>query len=174
MITIIGARDNYGAIGKNGTIPWHIPEDLQLFQKETLGGAIIMGRKTWESLPKKPLAGRLNIVVSSGPQSDEGYIAAKCVSSAIAQARIAGYTRIYAIGGQSIYEDAVRLADRILVTDVDTTVDGADTFFPAIDPTLWVERMNRPVTAADAPIQARAIEYMRRRFYLNSSPHHRS
>ncbi len=67
MITLIVARDRNGAIGKDNTIPWHAPEDLKAFQRETLGGAIIMGRNTWDSLPVKPLKNRLNIVVSSDP-----------------------------------------------------------------------------------------------------------
>ena len=67
MLTLIAARDRNGAIGKNNTIPWHAPEDLAFFQRETTGGAVIMGRRTWESLPFKPLKNRLNLVVSSDP-----------------------------------------------------------------------------------------------------------
>ena len=65
MLTLIAARARNGAIGKDGTLPWHIPEDLKFFKRETLGGAIIMGRRTWESLPFKPLKDRLNLVVTS-------------------------------------------------------------------------------------------------------------
>ncbi|CAN0153304.1 unnamed protein product, partial [Chrysoparadoxa australica] len=64
MITLIAAHDRNRAIGKDGDIPWHLPEDLAMFKRETLGGALIMGRRTWESLPFKPLPKRLNIVVS--------------------------------------------------------------------------------------------------------------
>ena len=66
MLTLIAARARNGAIGKDGTLPWHIPEDLKFFKRETLGGAIIMGRRTWESLPARfrPLPGRRNVVVT--------------------------------------------------------------------------------------------------------------
>ncbi|MEM9422743.1 MAG: dihydrofolate reductase, partial [Pseudomonadota bacterium] len=66
MISLIVGRSTNGAIGRDGDIPWHVPEDLKFFQRETMGGAIIMGRKTWESLPFKPLKNRLNVVVSRG------------------------------------------------------------------------------------------------------------
>ncbi len=63
MLTLVVARAKGGAIGRDGDIPWHAPEDLKMFQRETLGGALVMGRRTWESLPVKPLKNRLNIVV---------------------------------------------------------------------------------------------------------------
>ena len=66
MISLVVARAAGGAIGRDGDIPWFVPEDLAAFQRETRGGAVIMGRKTWDSLPVKPLKGRLNIVVTSG------------------------------------------------------------------------------------------------------------
>ncbi len=65
MLTLVVARARGGAIGRDNTIPWHAPEDLAAFQRETTGGAVIMGRRTWESLPFKPLKNRLNIVVTS-------------------------------------------------------------------------------------------------------------
>lgn len=65
MLTLIAARARDGAIGKDGQLPWHLPEDLAFFKRETLGGAIIMGRRTWESLPFRPLKERLNLVVTS-------------------------------------------------------------------------------------------------------------
>ena len=97
MISLVVARARNGAIGKDNDIPWHAPEDLKAFQRETLGGAIIMGRNTWDSLPFKPLKNRLNIVVSSNLDAAE--IVVPSIEDAIALARAEGYARIYGIGG---------------------------------------------------------------------------
>ena len=135
MITLIVARDRAGAIGKDGDIPWNLPGDLKLFQRETTGGAIIMGRATWESLPVKPLKNRLNIVVSRDTSLTVNVVAS--IPDALALARTEGYFRIYGIGGAGIYREMLPLADRLLLTEVDTKVEGADTFFPDIDITRW-------------------------------------
>lgn len=130
MITLIAAHDRNRAIGKDGDIPWHIPEDLAMFKRETLGGAIVMGRKTWESLPFKPLKDRLNIVVSRDTSLHEHVVGS--VEDAIALAQSQGYFRIYGIGGQRIYEALLPLAHRLLITEVDTVVEDADAFFPEV------------------------------------------
>ncbi|EBA07720.1 dihydrofolate reductase [Sagittula stellata] len=130
MITLIAAHDRNRAIGKDGDIPWHIPEDLAMFKRETLGGAIVMGRKTWESLPFKPLKDRLNIVVSRDTSLHEHVVGS--VEDAIALAQSQGYFRIYGIGGQRIYEAMLPLAHRLLITEVDTVVEEADAFFPDV------------------------------------------
>ena len=98
MLTLIVARARNGAIGKDGTLPWHIPEDLKFFKRETLGGAIIMGRRTWESLPFRPLKDRLNLVVTS--TLDLPGHTVPDLDTAIETARAAGYARIYGIGGR--------------------------------------------------------------------------
>ena len=98
MLTLIVARAQNGAIGRGNTIPWSAPEDLAFFQRETLGGALIMGRNTWESLPKRPLPRRLNIVVTSRPLHEEGALVAS-LTTARDMAEAAGYARVYAIGG---------------------------------------------------------------------------
>jgi len=130
MITLIVAHDRNRAIGKDGDIPWHIPEDLAMFKRETLGGALIMGRRTWESLPVKPLKNRLNIVVSRDTSLHEHVVSS--VEEAIALAHSDGYFRVYGIGGQSIYETMLPLAHRLLITEVDTEVEDADTWFPEV------------------------------------------
>lgn len=130
MITLIAAHDRNRAIGKDGDIPWHIPEDLAMFKRETLGGALVMGRRTWESLPVKPLKNRLNIVVSRDTSLTEHVVGS--VAEAVALAGSLGYFRIYGIGGQSIYEEMLPMAHRLLLTEVDTEVEGADTWFPEI------------------------------------------
>lgn len=135
MITLIAARARGGAIGKDGDIPWHIPADLKFFMRETLGGAVIMGRKTWDSLPVKPLKNRLNIVVTS-----KGCAAEHCVGSvddALVLAQSMGYFRAYGIGGAGIYDAMLPMADRLCLTEVDLEVTGADTFFPSFDGAEW-------------------------------------
>ncbi|MCK0119122.1 dihydrofolate reductase [Loktanella sp. F6476L] len=138
MITLIVARAKNNAIGRDGDMPWHLPEDLAMFQRETRGGAVIMGRRTWDSLPEayRPLKGRHNVVVTrsalDGPDDVVGSIEA-----AIAACQAAGYTRVYGIGGAGIYGALLPLADRLLITEVDLTVPDADTFFPTFDETEW-------------------------------------
>ncbi len=135
MISLIVARDENGAIGRAGSIPWDIREDLKSFQRETLGGAIIMGRKTWDSLPVKPLPKRLNVVVSSQKVAAE-YVATS-VADAVEIARNQGYNRVYGIGGAAIYKEMVEIADRLLITDVEMMVEHADTFFPHVNLESW-------------------------------------
>ena len=135
MLTLIVARARNGAIGKGNTIPWHAPEDLAAFQRETTGGAVIMGRRTWESLPFKPLKNRLNIVVTRDASVWE--TVAPSPQAAVAMAAEAGHARIYGIGGSSIYAALLPLAHRLLVTEVDVEVEGADAFFPAFDEGEW-------------------------------------
>jgi dihydrofolate reductase len=159
MITLIVARDENGAIGREGAIPWDIPEDLRSFQRETLGGAIIMGRKTWESLPRKPLSKRLNIVVST--QKDVAEFVAASVTEAVNLALNQGYHRIYGIGGARIYEEMLSIADRLLITEVGMRVEGADTFFPHLEFETWTVSNERALSH-DAP-RCYLREYLRHR-----------
>lgn len=132
MLSLIVARDRNGAIGKEGDIPWYAPEDLQFFKRETLGGALIMGRKTWESLPVKPLKNRLNLVVSRSEGLGEASFTS--VEAALDHARAEGHARIYGIGGAGIFAALLPLADRLLITEVDLAIEGADAFMPEFDP----------------------------------------
>jgi dihydrofolate reductase len=157
MITLIAARDRNGAIGKDNTIPWDAPEDLKFFMRETMGGAVIMGRNTWESLPFKPLKNRLNIVVSSQGVDHEHVFAT--VEDAIAFARSEGRARIYGMGGFGIYKAMLPLADRLVITEVDTEVEGADTWFPAFDPAEWRE-VSRMALRTEAP-RCEVVEWVR-------------
>lgn len=131
MISLIVARARNGAIGKGNDIPWHIPEDLALFKRETLGGAIIMGRNTWDSLPFKPLKNRLNIVVSS--QKDLAEHVVSSIEEGVSLAISMGYLRIYGIGGAGIYREMLDVADRLLVTEVDIEIPDADVYFPEFE-----------------------------------------
>lgn len=136
MLTLIVARARNGAIGRDGTIPWHAPEDLAAFQRETLGGAVIMGRRTWDSLPKRPLPRRLNIVVTSQPgDSDDALFLPLEQARDVALKH--GYLRHYAIGGAGIYSAFLPMADRLVITEVDLDVADADTFFPEPDLSQW-------------------------------------
>lgn len=157
MISLIVARSRGGAIGKNGTIPWFAPEDLAFFQRETLGGALIMGRRTWESLPVKTLKRRLNIVVSSS-KIDDAKVCAN-VTSAIDLAYSEGFRRIYGMGGNGIYSELLPLADRLLITEVDLVIENADTFFPDFSEDDW-HCTGELVLRGDAP-GCVAKEYLR-------------
>jgi dihydrofolate reductase len=137
MLTLIVARAPKGAIGKNGEIPWNIPEDLAVFQRETLGGALIMGRHTWNSLPFRPLKGRLNCVVSRDPGLTDNVCSN--LDDALSLCRSQGYHRIYGIGGNAIYSGLLPLADRLLITEVDVHIPDADAFFPEFDKATWAE-----------------------------------
>ncbi|MEM6480288.1 MAG: dihydrofolate reductase [Pseudomonadota bacterium] len=158
MLTLVVARDRNGAIGKDGDIPWHAPEDLRLFQRETTGAPIIMGRNTWNSLPYRPLKNRLNIVVSSGmPEGAEHVV--RSVEKAIDAAYSAGHARIYGIGGAGIYQAMLGHADRLLITEVDLEVEAPDTWFPKIDPELW--RITRQWSLRGEAPSCTLIEYLR-------------
>ena len=148
MLSVIVARARNGAIGRAGTIPWDAPEDLRAFQRETMGGAVIMGRATWDSLPRKPLPKRLNIVVTSRPADPVENVAFVPLADALRTAQDAGYTRIYAIGGAAIYAAFLPLAHRLLITEVDLIVDDADTFFPEPAPDEWALLARYPLRAA--------------------------
>ena len=157
MITLIAARARNGAIGKDHTIPWHAPEDLKFFQRETYGGAIIMGRHTWESLPFKPLKNRLNLVVTSKGCGAEHEFTT--LDASIEAAHAQGYARIYGIGGNLIYKTLLPMADRLLLTEVDLTIEDADTFFPAFDLAEW-QHMGSTEIRAEAP-KCVVDEYLR-------------
>ncbi len=116
-------------------MPWHISADLKYFKKVTSGSAVVMGRRTWESLGCRPLKNRLNIVVSSTVQQSKGMVAVPSLEDALALTD--AFENVYIIGGGQLYRSAMPLADRLLVTHVHTTVSDADTFFPEIDPDSW-------------------------------------
>lgn len=137
MISIIAAIGKNRELGKNGKIPWHISEDFKRFKQITSGHPIIMGRKTWESLPIKPLPGRYNVVVTrdsefviNGSKSGKDFIVATSLQEAIGSASIvAGSDEIFIIGGGQIYQQGISLADKLYLTIINRDFD-ADTFFP--------------------------------------------
>ncbi len=146
-IHLIFARASNGVIGRDGRLPWHLPEDLAHFKRTTLGCPVIMGRKTWESLPPnfRPLPGRLNFVVTRQPHwHAEG--ARRAASLAEALAACAGSADAWVIGGAEIYAQALPLARSAVVTEIDADFDG-DAFAPEFGP-AWVETRREPHTSA--------------------------
>jgi dihydrofolate reductase len=129
---LIYARAANGVIGANNTLPWHLPEDLAHFKRHTLGCPVIMGRKTWDSLPPKfrPLPGRLNLVVTRQPDwQTQGAQAATSLHDALAQCGDA--PDAWVIGGAQIYAQALPLAHSVVVTEIDLQVQG-DAFAPEL------------------------------------------
>ncbi|HWA92120.1 MAG TPA: dihydrofolate reductase [Rhizomicrobium sp.] len=134
-MSLVLARADNGVIGKGGALPWRVPEDMRRFKALTLGKPCVMGRKTWESLPKKPLPGRDNIVVTRDPAfTADGAIVVHSLDEAFAHE--AG--EICVIGGAEIYAKALPRATLIHLTEIHGDVDG-DTFMPALDPEDWRE-----------------------------------
>ena len=129
-------------IGKDGGLPWHIPEDLKHFRRVTMGHAIIMGRKTHESIGRA-LPRRRNIVITRQRDAAfEGCDVAHSIEDAIAMARAGGDDEPRIVGGGVIYELALPLATKLYVSEVALDVDG-DTHFPPFDPEQWTETERR-------------------------------
>ena len=127
-IHLIWAQDNNGGIGKDNRLPWHISEDLINFKKLTLNNPIIMGRKTWDSLPKKPLPKRRNIVLSSKKIDDvESYTS---IESCLGALKNDNLTDVFVIGGEMIYKSFFNYSDTLHITFINKNVLGIDTFFP--------------------------------------------
>ena len=145
------------AIGKDGKIPWHIKEDLQYFQKNTLNTAMIMGRSTFESIGK-PLPNRQNIVMTRSPSNRDGVIEVSDAASAIKEAKKAS-SKISIIGGESIYKEFLPLASKLLITEINITVEGADTFFPEWKKQNWTEKSR--INSIENGIEYSFVEYLR-------------
>ncbi|MDQ2094080.1 dihydrofolate reductase [Rhodalgimonas zhirmunskyi] len=158
MISLVVARARNGAIGRDNTIPWHLPADLKMFQRETLGSALLMGRNTWESLPVKPLKNRMNIVIATKTCDAEHVF--PNLDRAIAFATAQGYTRLTGIGGARIYADLLPRAHRLVITEVALDVPDADTFFPEVEELHWAK--TQEFGLEDPEIDARVVEYLRR------------
>ncbi len=159
------ARDRKGVIGKGGALPWRLKSDLAIFRAVTMGKPVIMGRKTWDSLPKKPLIGRTNIVLSrDGSFEPKGAVACEDFSEAVAiareQAAEDGQGEVCVIGGASLFALALEKARRLYLTEVDADVDG-DVILPPIDESRWREVRSEAHPASDAdqyPFVFRVLE----------------
>jgi len=138
MIVIIAAVAQNGVIGNANALPWHLPEDMKHFKALTTGHAVIMGRKTWESLPPKfrPLPNRRNIVLTRDPAyRAEG---ATVVHSPDAARKVGADGTAYIIGGAELYAQMLPYAQRLELTEIDATYEG-DAFFPSFDRAQWRE-----------------------------------
>lgn len=138
---IIAAVAENGAIGKDGDIPWDIPEDMKHFKEKTIDHPIIMGRKTFQSFPEsvRPLPGRTNIVLTKSgfKREDESVKIANSLEEAYRVAEEID-EKAFVIGGASVYEEALEDADKMVLTEVHRVVEG-DTFFPEWDENRWAE-----------------------------------
>ncbi|UOO81271.1 dihydrofolate reductase [Uruburuella testudinis] len=136
-ITLIAAVAENGCIGADNQMPWHIPEDFAFFKRYTLEKPVLMGRKTWESLPRKPLPGRRNIVISRRPDyAAEGAEPADSIQTALKMCSDA--REVIIMGGAQIYAETMPLATDLRITEVKLMVPG-DAFFPTITRDAWQE-----------------------------------
>jgi dihydrofolate reductase len=136
-LSVIVALDRRGAIGRAGTMPWHLPDDLRHFRAQTMGKPILMGRRTYDSIGRA-LPGRRNLVLSRDP----GFHAAdteRCASLDDALQCCAGTPELMVMGGGELYALALPQAQTLWLTEIDTLVADADTFFPAWSPAEWVQ-----------------------------------
>lgn len=129
-ISMIAATGKNMELGRNNALIWRLPDDLKFFKKTTLGKSVIMGRKTFESLPKA-LPGRKNIVITSNKNYDApGAVTVTSPDDALKEAE---GDEVFVIGGESVYKAFLPAADRIYLTETDGTCDDADAFFPDFD-----------------------------------------
>ena len=147
VIGVIWAQTPDRVIGAEGSMPWHVPEDLAYFKQVTHGSPVIMGRRTWESLPEKfrPLPGRVNVVITSDDHrahqlAEQGALAASSLEEAVATAQphAAETSTVWIMGGGAVYAEALEknLARVASVTQLNVSVEG-DTYAPALDPEQW-------------------------------------
>ncbi|NMN99875.1 dihydrofolate reductase [Gordonia sp. TBRC 11910] len=160
-VRLVWAQDLNGGIGKAARIPWRVPEDMARFKELTIGHPVVMGRKTWESLPPKfrPLPGRRNIVVTRDRSwTADGAEVAYSVDDAV---RHCDDSLVSVIGGGEIYRAAMDLATELLVTEVDTAVEGADAHAPRIGDE-WIADVGPWRTSTAQGLGYRFVDYRRR------------
>ena len=148
-LSIVAAVARSGVIGRDGGLPWRLPEDLARFRELTSGHAVVMGRRTWESLPVRfrPLPGRRNVVVTGNPSWREDG-AERAASLEDAFALLAAEEKVFVIGGGALFAEALPLADELHLTEIDLDVAG-DTFFPEWDRDAFQEISREPFVADD-------------------------
>jgi dihydrofolate reductase len=137
-IIIIAAMAENRVIGRDNALPWSIKEDMAHFKTLTAGWPCLMGRKTWESLPRRPLPGRINVIISRTMPAPPEDAARVFPSLSAAIEHCAAYRKIFICGGAAIYREALPLANRIELTLIHRPYEG-DAFFPEIDPAIWIE-----------------------------------
>ncbi len=139
-LVLVAARGANGAIGVDGGMPWHLPEDLAHFKATTMGGVLVMGRRTWDSIGRA-LPGRTTIVVTSDHDwSAPGAVVVHSLGEALA---VAGPGEVFVAGGGEIYRQTIELASALELTEVEASPE-AEVFFPRVDPDVWREVSRRP------------------------------
>jgi dihydrofolate reductase len=160
-VTLVAAIARGGVIGNGTSIPWHIPEDLAFFRDLTRGHPVVMGRRTWDSLPERfrPLPGRRNVVVTRNPEwAAEGAERASSLDEALE--RLAHEPRVFVIGGAEIFTAALPVTDELVLTELGLDVDG-DVRFPAWDRDAFDE-VSREETVAAGGTDLAFVTYRRR------------
>jgi dihydrofolate reductase len=165
-INLIWAQAHHRVIGHLGKMPWHLPEDLAHFKRTTLGYPVIMGRKTWDSLPAKfrPLPGRTNVVISSDAStrahlSQNGCQPAQNLRDALSICEQLGQPEVWVIGGAQIYAQALTLAHKVVVTEIDAKFEG-DAFAPVLDD-AWHE-VQRDSIVSQSGVKLSFVTFERR------------
>jgi dihydrofolate reductase len=170
-IALVVARARNGVIGRDGGLPWRLRSDLQRFKAVTIGKPCIMGRKTWESLPLRPLPGRLNVVLTRDEGWGEdgqakGALVCRTLDEAIEIARETamddGVDEICVIGGTALFAAALPRAKRLYLTEVEAEPEG-DALFPAFDEGAWTEVSSEPHAAGEKDDHAFVFRVLERR-----------
>ncbi|MEO5733372.1 MAG: dihydrofolate reductase [Rubrivivax sp.] len=149
-IVLVAAVARDGAIGRGNALLWSDPADLRHFRHVTAGHPVVMGRKTWDSLPTRfrPLPGRRNVVLSRNPDwRADG--AERVADFASALELLGDAETVCVIGGAQVYSQALPMATRLDLTEIDASFDNADTYFPALDLTVWRETSRQTQCTAD-------------------------
>lgn len=167
VIALVVARARNGVIGRDGDLPWRLRSDLQRFKAVTMGKPCIMGRKTWDSLPLKPLPGRLNLVLSKDESFEpKGAVACLTLDEAIEIAREQAeddrVDEVCVIGGTAIFAAALPRARRLYITEVDVEVEG-DAVFPAFDEAAFEEVASESHPAGEKDDHAFTFRILQRR-----------
>jgi dihydrofolate reductase len=161
IVSLVLAVSSNGVIGRDGGLPWHISSDLKRFKAITMGKPVIMGRKTWDSLPKKPLSGRKNIVLTRVRDFHaEGADIAHTIGEALSLA--GAVPEICVIGGGEIYRQFLPLAQRVYLTQVQVDVEG-DTRFPPLADGEWREISREQVDPGPADTAGFVLRVLERR-----------
>ena len=162
MLSIIAAIDRHRGIGYQNKLLFWLPNDLKHFKALTTGHTILMGRRTFESLPKGALPNRRNLVLSSNPALE--FPGAERYSSlSEALTHCAPEEQVYIIGGASLYQQAMPLADELCLTEIEAEAAQVDTYFPEIDPNVWVEKERAPQPKDEKhPYEYAFVTYQRR------------
>lgn len=166
-ISMIWAMSRNRVIGRDNDLPWHLPRDMKFFMSTTRGHPVIMGRRTFESMDKRPLPKRANIVVTSS----RDYLAAGATVAADFEAALSEGRRsarelqvdeVFIIGGTGLFAAGLPVADRLYVTEIDADIEG-DTYFPAVDWSVWRNVSRQAFSADDTHAYSFTISVFERR-----------